>query len=717
MIDIQEKLKDFSEQQLVREMQAPSGAAPQFLVLSEITRRKRMRDSMQPQDTGTTVAEEVVSAAGVPQGGIATMAQALAPNSSMAQNTGAAPMPMQPEPVQGMYGGGYVQKMSDGGFLPEYGIEYGKFSPEWAEEDDWLLKMLNPIENARQFSRDYEEGDYVGAGLNAAGIFPFTKAGGIAGKAALMAAPEVYQYFYPDEEERRPLRPNTMSGGGYVQKMAPGGIVVRNGRRYIEQEDGSLVDMVTGNRLMTAGQDISNLLSGIASLPERAGAALGQYSGDIAGGMNAEIMRQSRKNQGEQAFGMRAGPDTSYQYPPVPTVDVSAMDRVGMALEGRSGFPTAMPTREEEAIAARNELLSGLVNRFDQQAAREELMSAGGGRAGFPTVDLDLTVDAGGGQSAYEDIMQQVAAGTSPGVGLGGTNAIPQAARAEPAEVRATPAAPVEAGRGVDLQRGPGGRTITPIEGTNGFQQIWEFMTTPVDPTVSMVPEAFRTPPGRGDRDQQNVVTPMVSEAEETAPVTTTQPETDVPVTTTPSVETVVSGGDGGSGSGIAAAVGAAPMTSYERELADAMKRAERRAEQDKWLSLAQVGLNLMASKQPTLGGAIGEAGLGGLSAFQKARDTAEETKLGLSKALYDVQASREAAMAAQRAAVARATGAVSPSKRASEILSQLGDISEIDDFGGVVIRPGMEGAYASLVDEYNQIVSGSGGTFDATAQ
>jgi hypothetical protein len=42
---------------------------------------------------------------------------------------------------------------------------------------------------------------------------------------------------------------------------------------------------------------------------------------------------------------------------------------------------------------------------------------------------------------------------------------------------------------------------------------------------------------------------------------------------------------------------------------------------QDKWLALAQVGLSLMASKQPTLGGAIGEAGLSGITALRQARD------------------------------------------------------------------------------------------------
>ena len=75
IIDIQDNLKNFSEKQLINEMQRPSGNAPQFLVLSEITRRKRMRDQFKSDQAAKeqTVAQEAVAAAGVPQGGIMGM--------------------------------------------------------------------------------------------------------------------------------------------------------------------------------------------------------------------------------------------------------------------------------------------------------------------------------------------------------------------------------------------------------------------------------------------------------------------------------------------------------------------------------------------------------------------------------------------------------------------------------------------------------------------
>ena len=123
MIDTQDKLKNFSEDQLVREMQMPSGSAPQFMVLGEIERRKRMRADAQKQQglMQPTVAQEAVSAAGVPQQGIAQIARSLAPKTDMAQNTGvpnvqAAGLPAQPNQPQRMAGGG-IMRLAPGGQL------------------------------------------------------------------------------------------------------------------------------------------------------------------------------------------------------------------------------------------------------------------------------------------------------------------------------------------------------------------------------------------------------------------------------------------------------------------------------------------------------------------------------------------------------------------------------------------------------------------------
>jgi hypothetical protein len=117
IVQLQDQLKNFSQDQLVREMQMPSGNAPQFLVLGEIMRRKRMQDDFTAQqakgDQGT-VAQEAVAAAGVPQGGIADMARAMAPSTDMVENTG----------VQAMYAGGPVKKMAEGDIVIKEGLRF-----------------------------------------------------------------------------------------------------------------------------------------------------------------------------------------------------------------------------------------------------------------------------------------------------------------------------------------------------------------------------------------------------------------------------------------------------------------------------------------------------------------------------------------------------------------------------------------------------------------
>lgn len=109
IVQLQEQLKNFSQDQLVREMQMPSGNAPQFLVLGEIMRRQKLQqDFAANQAKGasqSTVAEDAVAAAGVPQQGLAGMARAMAPQTDMAENTG----------VVAMASGGYVKKMAKGG--------------------------------------------------------------------------------------------------------------------------------------------------------------------------------------------------------------------------------------------------------------------------------------------------------------------------------------------------------------------------------------------------------------------------------------------------------------------------------------------------------------------------------------------------------------------------------------------------------------------------
>ena len=116
ILDLQDKLKNLSQQQLIQEMQMPTGQMPQFLVLSELTRRKKMEDSFaieQGRDQ-STVAQDAVAAAGMPAEFAGQMAGAMAPQTDMAGNTGAMPR-QSAMPPQRMAGGGIVALQDGGG--------------------------------------------------------------------------------------------------------------------------------------------------------------------------------------------------------------------------------------------------------------------------------------------------------------------------------------------------------------------------------------------------------------------------------------------------------------------------------------------------------------------------------------------------------------------------------------------------------------------------
>ena len=112
VLQIQDDLKNFSEDQLIKEMQRPSGSAPQFLVLSELNRRKRVKGEFEARQAKNipTVAEEAVAAAGVPQAGMMGMSEAMAPASVESGGIGS----MMPKTMKM---GGEVDSYAEGGLI------------------------------------------------------------------------------------------------------------------------------------------------------------------------------------------------------------------------------------------------------------------------------------------------------------------------------------------------------------------------------------------------------------------------------------------------------------------------------------------------------------------------------------------------------------------------------------------------------------------------
>jgi hypothetical protein len=131
LIELSNNLKDVPDQLLLKEVQEPTGAYPAYLVITEMTRRKRMRDSVMKEAPQTTVAEDLAQPSREqmmramaqmqgqaqpmsqpPQGLNAGLMAAAQPDELAAMDANAAPQ-------QSMAGGGLVA-FGDGGSVPRF---------------------------------------------------------------------------------------------------------------------------------------------------------------------------------------------------------------------------------------------------------------------------------------------------------------------------------------------------------------------------------------------------------------------------------------------------------------------------------------------------------------------------------------------------------------------------------------------------------------------
>jgi hypothetical protein len=168
LIEISNQLKDVPDQFLMKEVQAPSGAYPSYLVISELTRRKRMRESALKEAPTTTVAQDLADPGREQrQMAMAQAAQQMAAPSLNAAGLAAAPQAMEslaaqdamgttpPEmmmPAQGMAAGGVVsfkqggdiQRFQTGGQpLPRSQLE--RYSEPASSMSELLGKLIPSV--------------------------------------------------------------------------------------------------------------------------------------------------------------------------------------------------------------------------------------------------------------------------------------------------------------------------------------------------------------------------------------------------------------------------------------------------------------------------------------------------------------------------------------------------------------------------------------------
>ena len=280
IIDIQDQLKNFSEDQLINEMQMPSGNAPQFLVLSEIQRRKRMRDDFAKREAAQqqTVAEEAIAAAGVPVSGIAGMSEAMAPQSAASGGIGsvmpqsmrqAAPQSL-PSPTDDPI------EMRSGGLMA-YGQE---ISQKLAEQKQGEVdRFLDSVEQQAVSEFGFEAAPETGGqeeetfdfGMFSDLFAPSNKGGGITPRPAVMESPYARPISYYSEggvikaqdglplglRQRNPG--NIRPGAGFIGESGAG-----SGYSIFDSDDEGL--RAIQRLLMTYGDEYGlNTIRGLAN--------------------------------------------------------------------------------------------------------------------------------------------------------------------------------------------------------------------------------------------------------------------------------------------------------------------------------------------------------------------------------------------------------------------------------------------------------------------
>lgn len=696
IIDVQDKLKDFSEQQLIREMQMPSGTAPQFLVLSEIQRRKRMRDDFAKREAAQqqTVAQEAVSAAGVPNSGIAGMSEAMAPKSTMAQNAVGSAKP------QAMRTGGlmrFAQELQTGianqtteekirPFIDEvadmaqtrFGVDLNQLGDRRPPMPAINVLGQRPISPLQGFPvQDPHKPEpqplfpirskppTIGPAADAAAAADATpfRGGGKGGPTQMAGIGRLLNQVY---------QPQGYAEGGAV-KMSRGGLFDAQGRpteallrALIAQESGgdptargSLdevgISQIRPSTALMPGYGVTSMFPEIAAKigegkeyatvgdaylankelidagledPERSTAFTSDYLTAMRGEFDDDARALAAYNVGPGAaadlenpaeFGyvtdvlgrMEGEPSMLAQLGDAVSSGLSAINPISTA-QAQGATPPAPAPAPEAPKTLNPDRKSMILGTIEMNKGNPALLaSQAKGFLEDPLVASD------------PDIMAALrAAGINP--------ASTARVVTEPITVEKDTTLPsgevveagdqIEVGDILDFQLA---ETIGALDDTEG---TGTFVGKPGQ-SGTLPPEAAES----GDRVAAGEVVPMIqaegfdsnipagalsAEGDEAAPETET-PETDGEEkddgTKQPDSNVTLFGGE------------AAPQSSIEAEIAKLKGQLEKDRNTDKWLALAQAGMALMSSKEPTLLGAAGEAGISGLTAFREAQERYQE--------------------------------------------------------------------------------------------
>ena len=567
IIDIQDQLKNFSEDQLIREMQMPSGNAPQFLVLTEIQRRKRVRDDFNKRQAAQepTVAEEAVAAAGVPQSGIMGMSEAMAPQSAASEGIGtvmpqsmrqAVPQQMpaptdQPVP---MAEGGLINSL----FKGRESISEASQRPEIRRNKDGRLAMFKPGTNIFLGFVNEEENMYDGGIVRA----------------------QQGKYFPSRADLYGIYGAETSFGKNIVNRLG----------------DGVGPYQIRPTTALSPGYGIASMFPEIAA----------QVGGKRKYKTFEEAYAENKEEIDKALMDPRKSEKFAGQYLDKAMEELGDRDRAALAfnlgIEGARGFQNdpskasyVQKVRDFESQYGDQEVLPGVTVADMMQQDAEPGMFSALAATNQPTqpaapqkpvtqADIDAMLER---QSklglAPQDFVQPAIPDPEADTGnaFGDSGIFAGVERELPTEPDLTP-----------LPSEPDGGAL----GTTGIFAGVE----------------RQIPSGVFDAGSTGVTSPPAAAVSPAAVPTKKSDSKKIQAVDPKDVDK------------------ADTLGSLESEILKMQQQLKKDRETDKWLAIAQAGLALMSSKEPTLLGAAGEAGVEGLKAYREAQDRYQEGVIDL---------------------------------------------------------------------------------------
>jgi hypothetical protein len=643
MIELQDKLKNFSQDQLVSMMQQPTGEAPQFMVLSEITRRQKMQKEAESQQAPTqSVAQEAVTAAGVPQGGIADMARSLAPQTNVAQNTGVnpaappqgmpmpsapqgpAPMAAAPQGIARMASGGVI-KMAPGG--PVDLDRYRELARRLVRGDNSFsseeLKEIEQIKDTPAWNEALSLEAELANSESLSDINP--------------ALPRV------ESSAPTPVFDATVEVPSLNQApAADAGMLVTDNFIYGEgAASRPTYDSAAPSGLAALSPDTMPTVDGPFAYPaSRFSTNLGPRAMlDWEEGQAEEAALIDARTNADLGSGRTPRYDTAIGPQPAPAQSYASTGQQGDFREPRYAPFTAANRMQAQ---------------LDEEARIAALPNRGSGNL-YSVPDMQLAMDPYSGEFLQVPTLGSQAERAAK-TGLATLDATGDVISNIPYNV-ATVSDSIANATGA---KSSAYSTLSKAE----LNALASGTLSPADAAALEAERLTSTP------TPTSTAASVLEKSDLAAELTDAmKPKPRPEDLFAPTTDNALKGGGSGSGTDS----GSGGMSDYETELMKIMKSREKAAESDKWLALAQVGMGLMQGGSGSFLGDVGAAGMKGLETLRTSRDQADTDKLSLLKAREDARIDR--ARISASAAKGTATDPVDILKGVTEIDNQIANI------------------------------------------